>query len=204
MCWNAQVSIITFLFGTACAMGLAYDKFEGPTLAVFSFTCMQFLEFLTWIYMDDHHMNRMLSYVGVGLIVVQLTLLNIRIQHRKVRTYTLSALAFLFLLFVVVQGPYTRFRMEVGENGHLIWYWTDVPGLWVALCLSFYIFPTLFERSAFPSIFITVTLVTSLYNYYQYKTWGSMWCYMSNILWFFMLAHHIKRRRRCCDEVVIV
>ena len=81
--------------------------------------------------------------------------------------------------------------MERGENGHLKWLWADLPIPLLILGLILWIYPPIRKRNVIVSIAIIITLSISLYNYYKYKTWGSMWCYIGNIFWIFVIIKSV-------------
>jgi hypothetical protein len=93
----------------------------------------------------------------------------------------------LFILFAIFELPKINFDMEKGNNGHLIWHWLDLPLIWIIIGLTFYIIPLLLYREKVAFIGVSIILIISIYNYYKYKTWGSMWCYFSNIIWIYLI-----------------
>jgi hypothetical protein len=86
--------------------------------------------------------------------------------------------------------------MEKGENGHLIWYWLDLPLIWILIAISFYLIPlyVIRNKSLLAFIFVSLILIISFYYYYKYKTWGTMWCYFSNLIWLYLLIYVIIKR----------
>lgn len=204
MCWNAEVSLGTFLFGLVSAIFLYVSKFSDfKALAlVCSFTSMQLIEFLTWTYIDNERLNFAFSILGLLLIIVQIVLLNIFIPDDLIKQRCLLTLALFFIIFLATEVKNTKWKMEKGENGHLVWYWLDVPIVWIFISLFFYIFPVVFYKHSFGLIFLSITLFVSLYCYFQYKTWGSMWCWFSNFLWIFLLSAHFVNRMHKGDSRV--
>ena len=86
--------------------------------------------------------------------------------------------------------------MKRGENKHLIWYWLDLSIYWIIIGLLFYLIPAYFNKynNKFLFVFALITLIISLYFYYKYKTWGTMWCYISNILWIIFLLYLLIKK----------
>ena len=107
--------------------------------------------------------------------------------------YSLISFFILGTLFAIIQLPKMDFRMTRGKNKHLIWYWLDLPIIWLIIGLSYYLIPPLFNKTGelYTFLFTLITVVISLYFYYKYKTWGSMWCYISNLLWIVALVYSI-------------
>jgi hypothetical protein len=157
---------------------------------------MQLLEYYAWIHINDAEIIRILSLLGLGLIGIQIILLNYFLLNGKIRLISFIFMLIFFILFRIFQFPKINFNMEKGENGHLIWYWLDLPLFWIIIALCFYIYPLYINRnkSFLVFIFVCLILLISLYYYYKYKTWGTMWCYFSNIIWLYLLIYIILKR----------
>jgi len=193
MCWNADISLKTFLFGLASAFILYFTNYENKKiiLIVLSFTFIQFIEFLTWTYIDNHKINRYLSMLAFTVIFIQLLLLNYFIPDKNQSTLLFTLLIITFIIFCLTELKNVNFKMDKGENGHLVWHWTKVPIYWLCIAFAFYLIPTLLGKNSIYFIFTFTTLIISLYFWYKYDTWGTMWCYISNVLWILMLGQHI-------------
>ena len=55
MCWNADVSLKTFIIGSISALICLYlhEISEVTIMIVFSFTLIQLLEYFAWKYIND-------------------------------------------------------------------------------------------------------------------------------------------------------
>jgi hypothetical protein len=83
--------------------------------------------------------------------------------------------------------------MKKGANGHLEWEWLEMPPIFLLGGLIFYILPFLFSGNYAGVIFTLITLLISLYYYYKYNTWGTLWCYFSNVIWIFFILFSLYR-----------
>lgn len=193
MCYNAEVSLNTFIFGCISAILVYYLKVIPPRviLMLMSVTFMQFIEFLTWTYYDNLIINKYLSILAFATIVVQLILLNYFLPDKKTSKILLTLLFISAILFLIIQLRFVNFRMRIGKNKHLSWYWLDLPLIWIIIGLAFYLIPAYLGKYKSTFIFIVTLLSVSLYYHWKYKTWGSMWCYFSNIGWIFLLGQSI-------------
>jgi len=189
MCFNASVSLNTFIFGFIMAIVAYYSKIirNSTILILLSFSSIQLLEYFTWTYYNNKKINKILSYIGLIIILTQIYLLNYYLPPANISRFILILLLILLILFIIIQLPKINFAMTRGKNKHLIWHWLDLPIIWIIIGLSFYIIPILFTRNLFIIIIYLLVLAISLYFYWNYKTWGSMWCYFSNSLWAFVL-----------------
>lgn len=190
MCYNAEISLTTFIYGCISAIIVYYLGVVPPktVLLLMSVTFIQFIEFLTWTYYDNLTINRYLSILASLTIVTQLILLNYFLPDKKSSKFLLLSLFIFAILFITFQLRFVDFRMRMGENKHLSWYWLDLPLLWIIIGLAFYLIPTYLSKYKSTFIFTIAILSVSLYYHWKYKTWGSMWCYFSNIGWLYLLG----------------
>jgi len=196
MCYNASVSLNTFLFGVGVAIIAYYTKIipNFAILILLSFSSMQLLEFFTWTYYNNPRINKFLSIIGLFIIFIQVLLLNYYYPDPKTSKFLLSLMFLFILLFIIIQLPYVNFTMKKGKNKHLVWYWLDLPIIWIIIGLSFYLIPVFLTKNLLMIITVVIILCISLYFYWKYKTWGTMWCYFSNILWVYILFLIIKKK----------
>lgn len=160
---------------------------NSTILILLSFSSIQLLEYFTWTYYNNKKINKILSYIGLIIIITQIYLLNYYLPPVNISRFILILLLILLILFIIIQLPKIKFAMTRGKNKHLIWHWLDLPIIWIIIGLSFYIIPILFTRNLFIIIIYLLILAISLYFYWNYKTWGTIWCYFSNSLWVFVL-----------------
>lgn len=195
MCYNASISLNTFIFGFIMAIVAYYTKIihNSTIIILLSFSAIQLLEYFTWTYYNNKKINKILSYIGLIIILTQIYLLNYYLPPANISRFILILLFIILILFIIIQLPKIKFAMTRGKNKHLIWHWLDLPIIWIIIGLSFYIIPILFTRNLFIIIIYLLVLAISLYFYWNYKTWGSMWCYFSNSLWVFVLIKIIIR-----------
>lgn len=79
-----------------------------------------------------------------------------------------------------------NFSMKKGQNGHLIWYWLDIPIIWIFITFAFYLIPLYYSIYRISFYYAFISIIISLHFYFKYKTWGTMWCYMCNIIWIYI------------------
>jgi hypothetical protein len=189
MCYNATVSLNTFIFGVSVAILAHYTKIIPyyVILILLSITSMQLLEFFTWTYYDNPLINKILSLIGLFIIFIQVLLLNYYYPDPKTSKILLSFMFIFILLFLIFEFRNVNFSMKKGKNKHLIWYWLDLPIIWIIIGITFYLIPVFLTKNLSIIISTIVILSISLYFYWRYKTWGTMWCYFSNFLWIFIL-----------------
>ena len=188
MCWNAEVSLNTFIFGLiSMIIVLILNKISYKIiLFTLTLTLIQLLEYYTWNNINNKETVYYLSIIGFFIISFQIALLNYWFLNKNDKPIALLLLFILLIHLFIHNYQNNKFRMEKGENKHLIWHWVDIPLPLLIIILTFYIYPS-FRYGYIAFIYMIIPLSISLYNYYKYKTWGSMWCYISNIIWIILI-----------------
>jgi len=196
MCYNPTVSLNTFLFGLGVAIiAFLSNKIKNKrSIIIFlSITAMQLIEYFAWTYYGKKKIIKFLSILGLLLLLLQIILLNYYFLNKKTGKILLISIAIFVLLFIIFQLPKVNFNMTVGKNKHLIWHWLDLPYIWLFFILMFYIIPLLYLNNYLSTFFAIFMLFTSIFFYWRYKTWGTMWCYFLNLYWLFLLIHIIYK-----------
>jgi hypothetical protein len=195
MCWNAEVSLRTFIYGTISALICTYLHSIPFRVVIITwvFTAMQLLEYFAWTYIGNKSIIYYLSAIGLLLIFMQQFLLSYFVSDGALQIIMLKAFIIYFIMYCIFVLPTTKFNMKKGENGHLVWEWLNIPPAFLFAALMLYIVPILLDKNYIGAFFTVTTILVSLYFYYKYKTWGTMWCYFSNIIWVFFVLFSIYR-----------
>jgi len=204
MCWNPEVSLSTFIFGVICGI-IAYTSEVisiGTILILLAVTSMQLVEYFAWIYINNKKIIKILSFIGLHIIFLQILLINWFLPNKKNSRILLLFLIFFYILFLIIQFRHIQFNMTKGKNGHFIWHFLDLPVIWIIIGLSFYLIPSYLSNTNNHIFFyiLLITILISLYYYYKDKTWGSMWCHFSNILWILVIINIIMVKLKIIDK----
>lgn len=191
MCWNADISINTFVFACFALLFILFSNtftkykstmFENPLyyLLFFEIASVQLIEFFLWRNLKNKYLNQKLSSFILLLIVLhQLTL--ILIVPNKIFKYILL---FLFILFIIIyQSLYSGYKnyTTVAKNGHLLWeVFNKNTTLLFIVGLLFYIIPVLLIGNVTLYLIMFPVFILSFYYYYKYRTFGTMWCWVTN------------------------
>jgi len=184
MCWNERVSLNTFLF-SFFAVNFAYfnniiNIYEY--LFFYSFISIQLLEYFTWKHLHNKKINRLLSQLGLFLIFMQpllIILIPNNVKFNIKATLITLYLIFFSLIFFSIKND---FSMEKAPNGHLAWNWLKYPPLIVIIWLTFYLVILLYAKKYFIFAINAIIVLAIYYTYYKTNTWGSLWCWISNIM----------------------
>jgi hypothetical protein len=194
MCWNADVSLNTFLFSVFVLVLIFYNntftkykmqEFDNKWMYIFlaSIIFMQLIEFFIWRYIDNKFYNNLFSVIAMLLILVQpitsiMLLTNIQLRNILLASYSLLAVPFTIYNLLMVHS-----YSDVSKSGHLIWnFFGKVSGnpIIYFIWLCFFFFSFLYEKMWPGLIFGIFTLVVSVINYKNDNSMWSMWCWVVN------------------------
>jgi hypothetical protein len=182
MCWNATVSLNTFLF-SFFAVNFAYfnniiNIYE--CLFFYSFISMQLIEYFTWKHSHNKKINRLLSQLGMLLVFIQ-PLFFILIPN-NVKFNIKATLITLYVIFLVFLGYLIKYdySMVKAPNGHLAWNWLNVPVFYIFIWLTFLLVILLYAKKYILFAINALIFLAIYYTYYKTNTWGSLWCWIAN------------------------
>ena len=176
----------TFLFSTTAVM-LAYSQglVTLPYLLfLMSFISIQLIEFFLHISRGSGVLNTIFSIAGFATIAAQ-PLLAINAINDADFAYKRELTA-VYIAGVILLAAYLRpeFRTVVGPYGHLVWKWLRVPVIAILIWFGFLSVKFVIDKSWLLLTFITLTAGVSYASYAADGTWGSMWCWIANIVGF--------------------
>jgi hypothetical protein len=184
MCWNASVSLNTYAIGLFASLLSYYNGF-GDIYSVMlyqSFIVMQLIEFFIW---SKTFSNQLLSQIALLVIILQPIFNIIKIeQSPEVIPYILGAyILFIIILYTLIIPLNTvNFSSVPSNNGHLSWKWLNwniyIIFIWYAFLSIRWIIDKLYPIL----ILVTALLIITLILYKDSNTFGSMWCWVVNIL----------------------
>jgi hypothetical protein len=183
MCWNATVSLNTFLF-SFFAVNFAYfnniiNIYE--CLFFYSFISMQLIEYFTWKHLHNKKINRLLSQLGMLLVLIQ-PLFFILIPN-NVKFNIKATLITLYVIFLVFHIGYLikyDYSMVKAPNGHLAWNWLNIPVFYIFIWLTFLLVILLYAKKYILFAINAIIFLAIYYTYYKTNTWGSLWCWIAN------------------------
>ena len=195
MCWNAEVSLQTFIVSSMGLATLYYLDYDNIIITlIFSFVFMQLIEFFMWIYIKKPKISRYFGVLSLILVLLQPIILLYFTQY-SVYIWLYVLLQFIICIICVFFFGLTwasfDFVPKVAKNGHLRWNWFHNKYLFAFSALIYFVFfiGTLYLTHTPAFIIALGTLLFSSYNYGMYGTFSSMWCWIANICIIFALIH---------------
>jgi len=196
MCWNADISINTFIFGVFALAFIyitnTYSKyktktFDNPLVYLFMFevASIQLIEYFLWKNLKNKIWNEFLSKVASFVITAQIITLILMVNPLSYRYSMLAFYTIVLLSYFYYKASYDPiiFNTSIGENGHLAWNWTASKyhgNIFLFIFMSLYILPLFFINNFLLSFFVIITLLFSLYFHKEDLTLGTMWCWITN------------------------
>lgn len=185
MCWNASVSLNTFLLASSVLVIGIVNKVIDPwsSIAFISYAIMQLIEYFLWTYLHDAKINRVFSFIGFIIILIQpiamLTLLQRDSKYHVLQTQLLFfyLIYILVVIFGIIHLKILKFNTTVATNGHLLWEWIPRNILWLLPWFFVFFTPIILTSSPLVKVFSISAFIISYVAYMKYHTWGSMWCW---------------------------
>lgn len=204
MCWNADISINTFLFSCLALFFIYFTNtftkyksqgFDNPFmyLIIFSFVSMQLVEYFLWQNLKNKEINMNLSIIGFVIIFIQPITLMLYDSYDSsnvigfIQNFALYTVGFIgFLLYKYFYNP-ILFTTTIGVNKHLKWNWlyftTYELIVYILLYFSYFTYSFFFLSKNINDIFKYVFVITALISKMLYSNtseFGSMWCWVIN------------------------
>lgn len=193
MCWNAEVSLNTFIMTSICLVILYLVNYNPFYLIfVFLYIFMQLIEYFMWTNIDNKKTLVPLSILSFIIIFIQPIILLLFTKHRWLIKYYILA-NIIWFVFCYIQGNlHFSFAPYVAKNKHLSWNWTDNEIYMFGFFTIYLIilFGTSFVYiNSIIFIIAVISLLYSIYNHFQYKTIASIWCWMVNFFTIILVIH---------------
>jgi len=191
MCWNASVSLNTFLFSIGVLGLIIYNNYFTKYkikefnniwtyLFLASFIFMQLIEFFIWRNINNKFYNNIFSICATLLVIIQPIMSIMILSNIKLRNLLLLCYLSLSIPYSIYKFNTKNIHSVISESGHLRWKFFEVtPLLWI-VWLFFLLFSFIYEQKYFGIIFGLVALFISFINYKKDHTMGSMWCWSVN------------------------
>jgi hypothetical protein len=152
---------------------------------------MQLIEYFTWKHLHNKKINRLLSKLGLFLILIQ-PILFILIPNNvkfniKATLITLYVIFLTYIIFYNKSSGNNDFSMTKAPNGHLAWNWLKNAPYCNLIWLSFLLVILLYIKKYILFTLHLLIFLAIYYTYYKTNTWGSLWCWIANALSGFLI-----------------
>ena len=195
MCWNASVSLNTYIFGLFASLFSYYNGFWNILSVILyqSFIIIQLIEYFIW---TKTFSNKLLSQIALFVILCQPIFNIIKIEtYPKAIPYLLVAyLIFIIILYTLIIPIDTiNFSTVPSKNGHLSWPWLKYssPNFYLILLAINIFYLSKFNYSLLFFIITYIFLCISA-KYFYYNS-GELWCFFGSFipLILYFLSFHL-------------
>lgn len=198
MCWNAAVSLNTFVFSSFVLLMILYNNtytkykikdFRSVWVYLFfaSFIFIQLIEFFIWRNINNKYYNNVFTTIAAIVIFAQPAFSIMMLSDTQLRNIMLS----IYSVFVIPYCIYnftTTLSTSVSKNGHLQWSFVEKFRIPALIWLFFFLFPMFYEKQMVLFIFGVFFLGLSFYNYAREAAVGSLWCFLVNSIFIYYAA----------------
>jgi hypothetical protein len=107
-------------------------------------------------------------------------------RNFKYTNHILGIYAVWLFIVIYIFGD-IEFKTVVAKNKHLQWKWLDFP-LYISLTWVFFFIFSFAVHSVentenmLKFLFVVISCFLSYISFNEYKTWGSMWCWVANFV----------------------
>ena len=189
MCWNASVSLNTYVFGLFASSFAYYNGITNLLGLIFyqSFIIMQLIEYFIW---SKTFPNRILSQIAL-FVILCIPIFNIIKIEKSPEwiPYILGGyIVFIVILYTAIIPLNTiEFSSVPSKNGHLSWKWLTWNIYIILIWYAFLSLRWIIDKMYPTLIFVSIFLIISIILYKETNTWGSMWCWICNIISFYFI-----------------
>ena len=186
MCWNAEVSFQSFGIGLIGII-VASNMGTSPSMLLFFATIvfMQLIEGIVWTYGSNPDINFYASVSAAALLMIQPIASILAIAPTSYISPMIISYIVMGLITHLIEhktDPRSlREQYRMVGTPHLHWKWLD-PIPWASLTVYFiFLIGPLFLTKQYD--FIALVLLTLAFSVYSFgKGWGSMWCWIVNLM----------------------
>ena len=193
MCWNADVSLNTFVFSSFVLSLIIYNNYytkykihELNNIYVYlffaSFIFIQLIEFFIWKNINNEFYNNIFSTCATLLLIIQPIASIMLIKNIKLRNKLLFCYLSLAIPFSLYSFSTENVSSLISEGGHLRWkfFEQNMTMLISIIWLCFFLFPVIYEKKYVGIMFGLITLFITFINYKKGHAMWSMWCWSVN------------------------
>ena len=193
MCWNASVSLNTYIFGFfASLFSYVNRNVNGITstqslIFYHSIIIVQLIEYFIW---SKTFSNMLLSQIAFLVIYLQpifnITQINSRPELIPYLLFAYNVFVGIVYTFIIPLNT-VDFSTVPSKNGHLSWNWLNVNIYIIFIWHAFLSSRWIIDKMYLQFIFTTVFLIATLILYKDTNTWGSLWCWIVNLVSFYLV-----------------
>jgi hypothetical protein len=198
MCWNADISINTFIFACFALVFIFFASFTkyklesfNPLVYLFIFevALMQLIEFFLWKNLKNEN-NYVLTKMAAYLVLLHVPTLMFMITNIQIRNILLFIYGIFVLFLLSMKSFYEQktFHTTVSKNGHLLWGWVNNHTNLIYIYIFLYAISVLFTNNIELILMVIGTLFVTLFFFFKEHTFTSIWCWSTNLFLLYFIV----------------
>ena len=192
MCWNADVSIKTWLFAiTIFIIGFMYGFPLRKLIFILIFSNIQLIEYFLWKNLGNKELNEFYSKIGFANISLEPIGACLMIDNIQLRIFSIIIYSIFLLIYLYLYGNKINYSTTQTRTGFLYWNSLQLEGFYIYYVILWFLFflgGVLLSKDIVIIIVTFSTLFYTIYNKYYHRSLPSYWCSISNILWLYVLG----------------
>ncbi len=192
MCWNAEVSIQTYIFAIICLIiGYNYGFPIRKLIFMLVFSNIQLIEYFLWKNINNKKNNEFYSKLGYLNITLEPIAACLLIDNLKLRYSSLIISTLLFIIYTLIYYKKIDFSTSISKNGFLQWNSLKFydHGFYYSIIWFLFFFGGIFlSKDIFIISISLLTFIYTLYNLSKHNGFASYWCSISNLLWLYVIG----------------
>jgi hypothetical protein len=188
MCYNASISIQTWYFAVVgFIIGLLGGFPIQKLLFAIVFSSMQLVEYYLWTNQTNYDKNIFYSKISHIVLILEPLFALFMIQNIQLMKFFVTFYILFLIIFHTLYLKKMNFYTFVGENGHLDWQFTrNIGNLYGFIWFGLFFFGIYMSKDI---VFLLGGIITLVYSLYKENnnTFTSLWCYLSNIVWIYII-----------------
>ncbi len=192
MCWNAEVSIQTYIFAIICLiLGYSYGFPIRKLIFMLVFSNIQLIEYFLWKNINNKKNNEFYSKLGYLNITLEPIAACLLIDNLKLRYSSLILSTLLFIIYTFIYYKKIDFSTSISKNGFLQWNSLKFydHGFYYSIIWFLFFFGGIFlSKDIFIISISLLTFIYTLYNLSKHNGFASYWCSISNLLWLYVIG----------------
>jgi hypothetical protein len=145
---------------------------------------IQLVEYFIW---SKQFSNRLLSQIAYCIILLQPVFGILSVEKHEILKIGLIFAYFVSYIFIFKPWSTIDFSSVPAQNGHLAWKWLQFSEPVLIIWFLFFSSRMIINKDFLGFL---IALIPAVYSYYMYRdtlTWGSLWCWFSNIMAIYLI-----------------
>lgn len=189
MCWNIQISLLTWLISLISGIYLLkrqhkYDLTLG--LLILTYSSMQLWEALIWLGQNCNYFNYIGTFLAYYALWFHVFAIGLGL-YLEFHFFFPLILGLFYIMLAIILQPIFKCSLPDISNKHLVWGFN--PKFYILIFITSIIFCLFYIKPLSKAIIISLLFILSFFYSYVYSknTIGSYWCWLTALFAFIFI-----------------